>query len=126
MDLVVKNGRLVDPARKVDAVANLVIRSGKIQSIGSATVPEVPVFDATGLIVAPGFFDIHVHLREPGTEEAETIATGGSAAAAGGFTAVTGMAEAETSNHEPCVQHQRNDGARLRSTASARPVCSAV
>src|SRR5213592_2564121 len=87
MDLVVKNGRLVDPARKVDAVADIVIRSGKIQSIGSATVPEVPVFDATGLIVAPGFFDIHVHLREPGTEEAETIATGGSAAAAGGFTA---------------------------------------
>src|SRR5438094_10346234 len=106
MDLVVKNGRLVDPARKVDAVADIVIRSGKIQSIGSATVPEVPVFDATGLIVAPGFFDIPVHLCERGAEEAEMIATRGSAAAARGFTAVAAMPHTKTqNNHPPHTDH---------------------
>jgi len=122
MDLVVKNGRLVDPARKVDAVANLVIRSGKIQSIGSATVPEVPVFDATGLIVAPGFFDIHVHLREPGTEEAETIATGGSAAAAGGFTAVAAMPNTKPPNDDPSITHYIISEARRSSPARVFPI----
>src|SRR5437763_1805792 len=88
MDLVVKNGRVIDPQRKIDAVTDVVIREGKIRSVGSASASDIPILDATGFIVAPGFFDIHVHLREPGTEEAETIATGGNAAVAGGFTAV--------------------------------------
>lgn len=122
MDLVVKNGRLVDPARKVDAVADMVIRSGKIQSIGSATVPEIPVFDATGLIVAPGFFDIHVHLREPGTEEAETIATGGSAAAAGGFTAVAAMPNTKPPNDDPSITHYIISEARRSSPARVFPI----
>jgi len=122
MDLVVKNGRLVDPARKVDAVADIVIRSGKIQSIGSATVPEIPVFDATGLIVAPGFFDIHVHLREPGTEEAETIATGGSAAVAGGFTAVAAMPNTKPPNDDPSITHYIISEARRSSPARVFPI----
>jgi len=122
MDLVVKNGRLVDPVRKVDAVADIVIRSGKIQSIGSATVPEIPVFDATGLIVAPGFFDIHVHLREPGTEEAETIATGGSAAVAGGFTAVAAMPNTKPPNDDPSITHYIISEARRSSPARVFPI----
>src|SRR5437762_11283420 len=122
MDLVVKNGRLVDPARKVDAVADIVIRSGKIQSIGSATVPEIPVFDATGLIVAPGFFDIHVHLRDPGTEEAETIATGGSAAVAGGFTAVAAMPNTKPPNVDPSITHYIISEARRSSAARVFPI----
>lgn len=122
MDLVVKNGRLVDPARKVDAVANIVIRSGKIQSIGSATVPELAVFDASGLIVAPGFFDIHVHLREPGTEEAETIATGGSAAVAGGFTAVAAMPNTKPPNDDPSITHYIISEARRSSPARVFPI----
>ena len=122
MDLVVKNGRLVDPARKVDAVVDIVIRSGKIQSIGSATVPEIPVFDATGLIVAPGFFDIHVHLREPGTEEAETIATGGSAAVAGGFTAVAAMPNTKPPNDDPSITHYIISEARRSSPARVFPI----
>src|SRR3989454_5786384 len=122
MDLVVKNGRLVDPARKVDAVADMVIRSGKIQSIGSATVPEIPVFDATGLIVAPGFFDIHVHLREPGTEEAETIATGGSAAVAGGFTAVAAMPNTKPPNDDPSITHYIISEARRSAPARVFPI----
>src|SRR5262249_2505210 len=122
MDLVVKNGRLVDPARKIDAVANIVIRSGKIQSIGSATIPEVAVFDATGLIVAPGFFDIHVHLREPGTEEAETIASGGAAAAAGGFTAVAAMPNTKPPNDNPSITHYIVSEARRSSPARVFPI----
>src|SRR2546426_8832251 len=122
MDLVVKNGRLVDPARKVDAVADIVIRSGKIQSIGSATVPEIPVFDATGLIVAPGFFDIHVHLREPGAEEAETIATGGSAAVAGGFTAVAAMPNTKPPNDDPSITYYIISEARRSSPARVFPI----
>src|SRR5437867_5440786 len=122
MDLVVKNGRLVDPARKVDAVADIVIRSGKIQSIGSATVPEIPVFDATGLIVAPGFFDIHVHLREPGTEEAEMIATGGSAAVAGGFTAIAAMPNTYPPNDNPSITHYIVSEARRSSPARVFPI----
>src|SRR5262249_34581138 len=122
MDLVVKNGRLVDPARKVDAFANIVIRSGKIQSIGSATVPELAVFDASGLIVAPGFFDIHVHLREPGTEEAETIATGGSAAVAGGFTAVAAMPNTKPPNDNPSITQYIVSEARRSSPAPVFPI----
>src|SRR2546426_7304279 len=122
MDLVVKNGRLVDPARKVDAVADIVIRSGKIQSIGSATVPEIPVFDATGLIIVPGFFDIHVHLREPGTEEAETIATGGQAAVAGGFTAVAAMPNTKPPNDNPSITHYIVSKAKRSSPARVFPI----
>ena len=65
MDLVIKNGRVIDPARRIDTAADVVIRSGRIATIGKANVPDIPQFDARGLIVAPGFFDIHVHLREP-------------------------------------------------------------
>ena len=91
MNLLVKNGRVVDPARNIDTVTDVLIRDGKVRSIGKVDTADAPQFDATGLIVAPGFFDIHVHLREPGTEEAETIATGGAAAVAGGFVAVAAM-----------------------------------
>src|SRR5579884_1577545 len=73
MDLLIKNGRLVDPARNLDAITNVLIRGGKIESIGNIDVADLTVFDASHCIVAPGFLDIHVHLREPGTEEAETI-----------------------------------------------------
>src|ERR1043165_4289232 len=106
MDLVVKNGRLIDPARNIDTIANVIIRDGKIQSIGGATStagPHPPGVAAAGLVVAPGFLDIHVHLREPGTEEAETIATGGNAAVAGGFTAVAPMPNTKPPNDNPSI-----------------------
>jgi len=122
MDLLVKNGRLVDPSRKLDTVTNVVIRNGKIRSIGAADVSDIPVFDATGLIVAPGFFDIHVHLREPGTEEAETIATGGSAAVAGGFTAVASMPNTKPPNDNPSITHYIISEARRSSPARVFPI----
>jgi len=122
MDLIVRNGRLVDPARNLDKVADVVIRDGKIQNIGSAHGLNLPVFDAKGLVVAPGFFDIHVHLREPGTEEAETIATGGSAAVAGGFTAVAAMPNTQPSNDNPSITHYIVSEARRSSPARVFPI----
>src|SRR5213593_866268 len=105
MDLLLKNGRVVDPARKIDAVTSLLIRDGKIAAVGAPDVSDIPVFDASGLVVAPGFFDSHVHLREPGTEEAETIASGGSAAVAGGFTAVAAMPNTKPPNDDPSITY---------------------
>lgn len=103
MDLLVRNGRVIDPARKIDDTLNILIRDGKIRSIGRDAPPDIPHFDAKGLVVAPGFFDIHVHLREPGTEEAETIATGGEAAVAGGFAAVAAMPNTKPPNDNPSI-----------------------
>lgn len=91
MKLVVKNGHLIDPTHDVDRVADILIDNGKIKDIGNIESNDIPTIDATGLCVAPGFFDIHVHLREPGTEEAETLRSGGCAAVAGGFTAIAAM-----------------------------------
>jgi dihydroorotase len=122
MDLLIKNGRVVDPARKLDTVTDVVIRNGMVATIGSGNVSDLPVFDATGLIVAPGFFDIHVHLREPGTEEAETIATGGSAAVAGGFTAVACMPNTKPSNDNPSITHYIVSEARRSSPARVFPI----
>jgi len=122
MDLVIKNGRVVDPSRNIDRVADIVIQDGLIRSIGNGNVADLPVFDASGLIVAPGFFDIHVHLREPGTEEAETIASGGSAAVAGGFTAVAPMPNTKPPNDNPSITHYIISEARRSSPARVFPI----
>ena len=122
MDLLLKNGRVVDPARKIDTVTNVLIRDGKIATVGASNVSDIPVFDAAGLVVAPGFFDIHVHLREPGTEEAETIATGGAAAVAGGFTAVAAMPNTKPPNDNPSITHYIVSEARRSSPARVFPI----
>ncbi|HET9130452.1 MAG TPA: amidohydrolase family protein, partial [Terriglobia bacterium] len=122
MDLVIKNGRVVDPARRIDTVTDVVIREGKIASLGKADVPNIPQFDAAGLIVAPGFFDIHVHLREPGTEEAETIASGGAAAVAGGFVAVAAMPNTKPSNDNPSITSYIISEAKRSSPALVFPI----
>lgn len=122
MNLLVKNGRLVDPARKIDSTADILIIDGKIRSIGRTAEADVPLFDAKGLIVAPGFFDIHVHLREPGTEEAETIATGGAAAVAGGFVAVAAMPNTKPPNDNPAITAHIVSEARRSSPALVFPI----
>jgi dihydroorotase len=122
MDLIVKNGRVVDPARKLDTITDVVVRGGKIASIGNANITGIPVFDATDLVVAPGFFDIHVHLREPGTEEAETIESGGAAAVAGGFTAVAAMPNTKPPNDNPSITHYIVSEARRSSPARVFPI----
>ena len=91
--MLVRQGRLIDPANGTDALGDILIRQGKIvQSAPSLSAPpDVPVLTATGLVVAPGFIDIHTHLREPGYEHKETNQSGTAAAAAGGICAVAAM-----------------------------------
>lgn len=96
-DLLIAGGRVIDPVRNVDDVADLWIRGG---TIGEITPPSRPpegrrglvVFDAKGMVVCPGLIDLHCHLRDPGQEEKETIATGTRAAARGGFSSICSMA----------------------------------
>jgi dihydroorotase len=91
--LVLRGGRVIDPAEGRDEVADVWLRDGRVAEVGpDLDVPSgVPGYDATGKVVTPGFIDAHVHLREPGFEHKETIATGTAAAAAGGFTAIAAM-----------------------------------
>jgi len=90
--LLIKNGRVIDPASGLDGPADVLIEDGHIQAVGRGLDRAgAVVFDATGLVVAPGFIDMHVHLREPGIEHSETIETGARAAAAGGFTSICCM-----------------------------------
>jgi dihydroorotase len=122
MKLVIKNGRLIDPALKIDRVTDVLIEEGKIRTIGDFQGPDAAVFDASGLIVAPGFFDIHVHLREPGAEEAETIRTGGEAAVAGGFTAVAAMPNTKPPNDNASTTQFIVTEARRSSPARVFPI----
>ena len=91
---IIKNGRIIDPANAVDQVADLVLERGLVKRIGKSSRPGASgarIIDATGCIVSPGLIDVHVHFREPGQEEKETIASGAAAAVAGGFTSVCCM-----------------------------------
>jgi len=103
MNLLITNGRLLDPSRRVDARLDLLIRDGVIAESGKRLKANVPTLDASGLIVVPGFIDLHTHLREPGQEHKETIASGTRAAVAGGYTAVCAMANTVPPNDERAV-----------------------
>src|ERR1700680_1340263 len=120
--LLIKNGRVVDPASKTDAALDVLLDGEKIKEVGAAGKISAPqdaeVFDASSLIVAPGFIDIHVHLREPGQESSETIETGTRAAARGGFTAVCCMPNTKPVNDNASVTRFILD--RAKATASIR------
>ncbi|MBR4957135.1 MAG: amidohydrolase family protein, partial [Lentisphaeria bacterium] len=88
-DILLKGGRVVDPGRNIDQVMDLGISNGVFVDPADLQTPEV--VDVAGMVVAPGFIDVHVHLRQPGNTAAETIATGTLAAAAGGFTSIVAM-----------------------------------
>ncbi len=91
-DLLIKNGRVIDPLNNVNKVADVLIRNGVFAGVGDKfNANGVKVIDATGKFVTPGLIDIHVHFREPGDEEEETIASGSAAAVRGGFTSVVAM-----------------------------------
>lgn len=92
LTLLVKNGRVVNPAKKQDEICDIYIEDGKIRAMGTnLSMCADEIWDATGLVVTPGLIDMHVHLRQPGQSYKETIASGTAAAAAGGFTRVVTM-----------------------------------
>lgn len=102
--LLVRGGRIVDPSQNLDAVSDLLLRDGVVAAIGERLdAGDAGVLDATGAIVAPGFIDMHVHLREPGLTHKETIATGSAAAVAGGFSAVACMPNTEPALDAPAL-----------------------
>lgn len=92
MNILIQNGRIIDPASNRDEVADVYVAEGKVVAIGKdLNQMAEKVIDATGLFVMPGFIDLHVHLREPGLEYKETIETGAAAAARGGYTTICAM-----------------------------------
>lgn len=120
--LLIKNGRVLDPASKTDAAQDILLDGEKIAEISApgkiARARDAEIFDAAGLIIAPGFVDMHVHLREPGQESSESIETGTRAAARGGFTAVCCMPNTKPVNDNASVTRFIVD--RAKSTGSVR------
>jgi dihydroorotase len=117
--LLIRNGRVIDPATNFDGVRDVCIVDGKITQGWRC---DGPVFDATGLIVAPGFIDMHVHLREPGIEHAETIESGSRAAAAGGFTTICCMPNTIPTNDNATVTSYIVERARNAAIVNVLPI----
>jgi dihydroorotase len=121
--LLIKNGRVIDPASGHDAVSDVWIEDGVIKGVGvGLQAAGSEVFDATGLIVAPGFVDMHVHLREPGFEHAETIESGSRAAAAGGFTSICPMPNTKPVNDNATVTSYMIEKARRHAVVNVYPI----
>jgi dihydroorotase len=119
--ILLRGGRVVDPSQKLDAKRDVLIADGRIEKIRARLdAPEgIRVVDCGGLVVSPGLIDVHVHLREPGEEHKETIATGAAAAAAGGYTAVCAIPNTDPPIDDPAAvgfvaaQGRRARGARV-------------
>ena len=101
--LLIINGRVIDPSQELDAKLDILIEDGVVTRADKRIKSNVQTIDANGLVVSPGFIDLHTHLREPGQEHKETIATGTRAAVAGGYTAVCAMANTLPPNDERAV-----------------------
>ena len=114
--VLLRGGRVIDPSRDVDQTADLLVQDGAIAAVGSglAAPDGADVRDVRGRVVAPGLVDVHVHLREPGNEDVETIASGARAAAAGGFCAVCAMP-----NTDPVTDNQAAVGFIVRQAVRA-------
>ncbi|MGE0352996.1 MAG: dihydroorotase [Gemmatimonadales bacterium] len=114
--ILIRGGRVIDPSQGLDQTADLLLQDGKIESVGQGLgTPEgAEVVDARGKVVAPGLIDLHVHFREPGQEDLETVATGAAAAVAGGFTSVCAMP-----NTDPVTDNQAAVGFIVRQSLRA-------
>ena len=121
--LLIKNGRVIDPASQHDSIADVLLEDGLVSGVGqNLSKHGAEVFDATGLIVAPGFIDMHVHLREPGFEHAETIESGARAAAAGGFTSIAPMPNTSPVNDSATVTSYIVEKARKHAVVNVWPI----
>ncbi|MBI1898163.1 MAG: dihydroorotase, partial [Acidobacteria bacterium] len=121
--LLIRNGRVMDPASGFDQTADVLLRDGLVAQIG-VQLDEAGAerFDASGLVVAPGFIDMHVHLREPGFEHAETIETGSRAAAAGGFTSICCMPNTQPPNDNATVTSYIVERAERHAVVNVFPI----
>lgn len=125
MKLLIKNGHLIDPAEGQNSGMDVLIDDGKVAAwIGrNETAPaDAVVFDASGCVVAPGFIDLHVHLREPGQEHKETIASGCAAAVAGGFTSVCPMPNTNPINDNAAITRYMIEQAEHAGLANVFPI----
>jgi len=123
MFLLIHGGRIIDPSQGIDQISDLLIAEGKIMQLGKAgIVSEAKNIDATGLVVCPGFIDLHCHLREPGFEDKETIATGTKAAAIGGFATVCCMANTEPPLDAPAAVNWLKQKATRDSLVTVLPI----
>jgi dihydroorotase len=125
MRLLIQNGYLIDPSQELNTGKNLLLEDGRVVGLSSHSdpVPEgFEIFDATGLVVAPGFIDMHVHLREPGQEYKETIASGAAAAVAGGFTTVCAMPNTNPINDNGAVTRFVIEQAQRAGLANVFPI----
>lgn len=121
--LIVKGGRVIDPSQNIGRVADVAIENGFIQEVAeNIDTTGCEIFEASGLIVAPGFIDMHVHLREPGFEHSETIETGSRSAASGGFTSICCMPNTQPVNDNATVTHFILQRARERAVVNVYPI----
>ena len=121
--LVIKNGRVIDPSQNLDRVCDVAVEDGIVRELGeSIFIGDGEEFDASGLIVTPGFIDMHVHLREPGFEHSETIETGSRSAAAGGFTSICCMPNTQPVNDNATVTSYIKDRARQFAVVNVYPI----
>ncbi len=123
--LLIRGGRVVDPSQDLDALRDVLLRDGLVVEIAEhIEAGGADVFDARGAIVAPGFIDMHVHLREPGQTHKETIATGTAAAVAGGFTAVACMPNTEPALDSPALVAEVRRLAQAAGLARVYPIAA--
>jgi dihydroorotase len=126
MKLLIANGYIIDPAQQLNAGGrSLLIEDGRVVGLldrGDPVPEQAHVIDATGLIVAPGFIDLHTHLREPGQEYKETIATGAAAAVAGGWTSICAMPNTDPVNDNPAVTRFILEQAQAAKLANVFPI----
>lgn len=125
--ILIRGGRVLDPSCDRDETIDLLLDEGRVASLGKdLRVDDADVVDASGCWVAPGFVDLHSHLREPGQEYKEDIASGGRSAVSGGFTAVACMANTQPVNDDPATTDFIIDRARQDSPARVYPVAAAT
>ena len=123
-ELIIRNGRVIDPVAGVEEVRDIAVRDGRIAAVESVDQASAQVIDAEGCLVTPGWIDVHVHLRQPGLDYKETVATGTAAAAAGGFVAVACMPNTKPALDSPEVLKALADDVESNGHCRVYPIAS--